>query len=180
MTPAERERAMTLLDETHQRLLGTTRGLTQAQWHFKPAPDRWSVAEIVEHIAFVEGGILKGIQKALPKEPTSVKPFMADDAFVERIVGRVDRAKAPDVVAPSGRWRLEELIPEFEAARRRSIEFAKTTSAPLRQHSYPHPFLGELDCYEWLLVIPSHCERHRRQAEEVMAAPDFPRAAAAP
>ena len=25
-------------------------GLSEAQWKFKPAPDRWSIAEIAEHV----------------------------------------------------------------------------------------------------------------------------------
>jgi uncharacterized damage-inducible protein DinB len=173
MTAAERERAIAHLEETRERLLRTARSLSREQWQYKPAPDRWSVAEIVEHVAFVEGRILAVIERALEKEPASTELFIEDDAFVEKIVERVDRAKAPEAFVPSGRWPLEQLIPEFEGARKRSIEFAKTTSAQLRQHSYPHPFYGRLDCYQWLLVIPSHSERHRRQAEEIIAEAGF-------
>jgi DinB superfamily len=179
MTPAERERAIAYLEETRERLLRTALNLSGEQWQYKTSPDRWSVAEIFEHVTFVEGRILAGIERALQKEPTLVKPFMEDDAFVQRIVGRLERMRAPDAVVPSGRWPLEQLIPEFEAARRRSLEFAKTTNGRLRQHSYPHPFFGELDCYQWLLVIPSHSERHRVQVEEVIAAAGFPRTATA-
>ncbi|HTS12904.1 MAG TPA: DinB family protein [Candidatus Limnocylindrales bacterium] len=178
MTSAERERAVALLEETRERLLGTTRGLSPTQWQYKPALDQWSVAELVEHIAYVEGLTLIGIDRALQKEPVSIQPSEEDDAFVKRITGRVQRLTAPERVVPSGRWALEELIPQFEAARKRSLEFAKTTEAPLRRHGFPHPFFGPLDCYQWLLLIPSHCERHRRQAEEVMGAAGFPRAAA--
>jgi uncharacterized damage-inducible protein DinB len=179
MTPRERERAIAHLEETRERLLRTAGDLTHEQWRYKPAPDRWSVAEIVEHVAFVEGRILKGIEKALEKEPASTGLFMDDETFVERIVECWDPAKAPEAVAPSERWPLEQLLPEFRAARNRSIEFAKTTNAHLRQHSYPHPFFGPLDCYQWLLVIPSHGERHRRQALEVMAGAGFPPSARA-
>ena len=179
MTPTERERAIAHLEETRERLLRTADGLSSTQWQYKPASDRWSVAEIVEHVAFVEGRILAAIEKALQKEPSLVKPFMEDDAFVQRIVGRAERMRAPDAVVPSGRWPLEQLVPEFEAARKRSLEFAKTTNASLRQHSFPHPVFGELDCYQWLLVIPSHSERHRRQAEEIITGVGFPRAATA-
>lgn len=175
MTPAEREKAVTHLEQTRERMLRTTTSLSPDQWRYKPESDCWSVAEIVEHVAFVESRILGGIERALQKEPTLSKPFMEDDAFVQRIVGRADRMKAPDQVAPSGRWPLDQLIPEFEAARKRTIEFAETTEASLRQHCFAHPFFGPLDCYQWLLLIPSHAERHRRQAEEMINGMGFPR-----
>jgi hypothetical protein len=89
---------------------------------------------------------------------------MDDDALVEKALDHTSRLRSPD--APSGRWPLGRLLSEFEGARKWSIEFAKTTAGGLRQHSYPHPFLGELDCYRWLLLIPAHGERHRLQAEE--------------
>jgi DinB superfamily len=179
MTSAERERALAHLEETRERLLRTARSLSREQWQYKPSPDEWSIAEMVEHVAFVEGRIQAGIKKALGQPATTCERALKDDDLVQRIVGRTKRLKAPDVVVPTGRWPLEQLLPEFEMARKRSIEFAKTTDAPLRQHSYPHPFFGELDCYQWLLVIAFHSERHRLQAEEVMAAAKFPRAVTA-
>jgi hypothetical protein len=54
-----------------------------------------------------------------------------------------------------------------------------STNAPLRQSGFPHPILGNLDCYQWVLLIGGHGERHRAQAEEVMADANFPRAAGA-
>ncbi len=70
---------------------------------------------------------------------------------------------------PIGRWpEFETLLSQFEAARNRSIEFTTATDADLRNHVFPHPFLGQLDCYQWLLFIAAHCERHVRQMEEVL------------
>jgi hypothetical protein len=70
------------------------------------------------------------------------------------------------------------LLGEFEAARKRTSGFTASTNAQLRQHFFPHPMFGDLNCYQWLLLIGAHGERHRAQAEEVLASPDFPRAAA--
>jgi hypothetical protein len=35
-------------------VLDATKGLSEAQWNFKPATDEWSVAECAEHIAAAE------------------------------------------------------------------------------------------------------------------------------
>jgi|SRR5215469_6000671 len=174
MTPSERQRVVAYLEQTRESLVNTARGLSLPQLRYKPSSDQWSMAEILEHVAFVEGRIQAGIRKALSQQATTCDRALQDDDLVQRIVGRVRRLKAPDVVAPVGRWPTERLLSEFKMAREGSIEFAKTTDAPLRQHSYPHPFFGELDCYQWLLVIAFHSERHRLQAEEVMAGAGFP------
>ncbi|MFQ5696076.1 MAG: DUF1579 family protein, partial [Terriglobia bacterium] len=54
LTAQDLARAATHLEATRLGLLDATADLSEAQWHFKPAPDRWSVAEIVEHLALSE------------------------------------------------------------------------------------------------------------------------------
>lgn len=179
MTPAERERAAAYLAETRENLLRFASGLSPAQLHYKPGPDRWSVAECLEHIIFVEGFILAKINDVLLREAATSAPAMSDDDIVHAVVGRTSRLKGPDHVMPTGRWAHDQLLPEFQATRARTSQFAASTNAPLRQHGFPHPVFGHIDCYQWLLLIAAHGERHRAQAEEVMAEPGFPRAAAA-
>jgi hypothetical protein len=58
LTPQERELALKELQRTRDKFLQSIAGLSQKQWTFKPAPDRWSVAEVAEHIAVAESGIL--------------------------------------------------------------------------------------------------------------------------
>jgi DinB superfamily len=179
MTPAERERAVAYLAETRENLLRTARNLSPTQLQYKPAPDRWSVAECLEHIVVVEDVILANIHKSLQQPPDSTKPVMGDDGVTGTVVDRSFRVQGPDRLMPSGRWGHDQLLSEFEAARKRSSDFAASTTAPLRQHGYAHPLFGHLDCYQWVLLIGGHGERHRLQAEEVMADAGFPRAAAA-
>jgi len=70
-------------------------------------------------------------------------------------------------------------LQQFAAARKRTSEFAAATNADLRRHFLPHPVFGDLDCYQWLLLLGAHCDRHRVQSQEVKASAEFPRAAAA-
>ena len=179
MTPTERERAIASLDETRERLLAVAQRLSPSQLAFKPAPDRWSIAECIEHITLVETSILRAIEKTV-QQPADLPPnAFEDDMLLARVVDRTTRAKGPERLMPTGRWSHDELLREFEAARKRTSEFAATTAAPLRQSGFPHPHFGALDCYQWLLLIPAHGDRHRAQVEEVMASPGYPRAASA-
>ncbi len=179
MTSAERETALKNLAESRERLLRMAQGLSREQLHYCAAPGRWTVAECLEHIVTVEGRLLGRIQKVLEIGPDDSKRSALegqDDALVAGTVGRVARFQAPEPLVPTGRWPDEQLLPEFEAARQRSRDFAASTRADLRRHFFKHPVLGELDLYQWLLMIAAHCDRHRAQSEEVMASPGFPRA----
>src|ERR1700691_5425872 len=54
LTPAERERGVQYLEQTRDGVVAGVNGLSGAQVKFKPARDRWSVAETLEHIALAE------------------------------------------------------------------------------------------------------------------------------
>jgi len=182
MTAAEREALLSSLTDSRDQLRRTVQGLSHEQLHYRPAPDRWTVAECVEHIAIVEGRVLGLVQKTLSDGPTPWKHSAMeerDGALVENVAGRVTRFQAPEYLVPQGQWPDEQLWKEFEAARLRTGEFARSTEADLRKHFYAHPVLGELDLYQWLLLISAHCDRHRAQSEEVMANAGFPRSSAA-
>jgi hypothetical protein len=64
---------------------------------------------------------------------------------------------------------------EFEKARERTVRFTAETDADLRKYFAPHQAFGDLDCYQWLIVMSLHGERHARQIEEIKADPAFPR-----
>jgi len=179
MTPAERETLLKNLEESRERLLLMAKNLSRDQLHFRPAPDRWTVAECLEHISLVEARVLGAIQKTLEAGPDPSKRSALegkDDAIIPGAVARITRFKAPEHVLPTGRCPDDQLLKEFEGTRQQTRSFAASTTADLRHHFYKHPALGDLDLYQWMLLIAGHCDRHRVQSEEVMASPDFPRA----
>jgi hypothetical protein len=179
MTPAERERAVNALHESRERLLAAVQRLSPSQLAYKPAADRWSVAECVEHIILVENSILGAIEKTVQQPADSPQTVLEDHALLAKAVNRNERMKGPERLMPTGRWPHGELCREFGSVRKHTSEFAATTEARLRESGFPHPAFGPLDCYQWLLLIAAHGERHRAQAEEVMASAEFPRAASA-
>ena len=137
------------------------------------------MAECLEHITVTEGFILGNINKTLQQAAAASVPSFGDDGIVQMVADRSTRINAPEILIPTGRWPHDRLLAEFRLARGRSFDFAATTETQLRHYSFPHPMLGPLDCYQWLLLIGAHGERHRAQAEEVIADAGFPRAAAA-
>lgn len=179
MTSAERDKLLKHLEESRERLLKMTKNLSREQLHFRSAPGRWTVAECVEHIAVVERRLLGAIQKTLETPPDPSKRSALEgneDAFFAALMARAKRLQAPEIVVPTGRWPDEQLLKEFEDARRQTHEFGAATASDLRRYFFKHPAFGDLDLYQWLLLIAAHCDRHRVQSEEVMASPGFPRA----
>jgi uncharacterized damage-inducible protein DinB len=178
MTPAERKFALHHLTESRASLLRTAQGLSRDQWHYRPAPARWTVAECVEHIVTVEARVLGRIQNSLENDPDPSRRSALhgqDHELVSNTVARVVRFQAPEILVPTGRWPHEQLLPQFEAARRLTQDFAVNTQADLRQRFFKHPAFGDLDLYQWLILIAAHCDRHRIQSEEVISTPEFPR-----
>src|SRR5271165_4107168 len=71
LTPGERESALKSFQTTRDNFLQSIAGLSQKQWAFKPAPDRWSVAEVAEHIAVSESAIFSLVQKQVMTSPAA-------------------------------------------------------------------------------------------------------------
>jgi hypothetical protein len=179
ISPAERAAAMKALDDSQQKLEAVTGKLTPEQWTFKPGPDRWSIAECVEHIAITERLILAGMRKALAAPPAPGKFNQdRDGQILTKMTNRENRVQAPQEIRPTGLPEYatrESGIAAFAKIRQRSREFAETTQADLRAHGFPHPFFGDLDVYQWLFMLAGHASRHTLQIEEVIASPGFPR-----
>ena len=179
MEATERERVVQYLAESRERLVLAVEGLSDEQRSFQPAQDRWSIADCVEHIIVVETSVLRNIQQVLQSAPQPERQNEAqgkEQVILERVPARERRVKGPEEAMPQGRWPdFEDLMRQFEATRERSVRFSAVTQADLRNHFFPHPFLGLLDCYQWLLFLSAHCERHVRQMEEVKAYAGYPR-----
>lgn len=176
LTEADRKAGLAELERTRAGVIEATKGLSEAQWKFKPAPDRWSVAEVLEHITVTEGFLLESTQKAM--QAPAGKPDRdyesTDKLVLTSISSREQRFKAPAPVQPAARWPPQETLDRFQKVREQAIEFMKTTQG-MRDHVTDSPLKQPLDAYQWLLFISGHCDRHTKQILEVKADPGFPR-----
>ena len=180
LSPEEREVALKSLQATHDAFLKSIEGLSEKQWRFKPAPDRWSVAEVSEHITIAESSIFGLVQSKFMTSPADsakrAEVAGKDEIVLMKVPDRSHKVQAPEFLKPTSRWATEaELIKAFEDSRQVTMDYIRTTNDDLRDHFGPHPVLGMLDAYQWILLISAHCERHTRQIEEVKADPNFPK-----
>ncbi|MGB8012488.1 MAG: DinB family protein [Terriglobales bacterium] len=180
LSPEERAAALKSLQATHDAFLQSIAGLSEKQWKFKPAPDRWSVAEVSEHIAVSESLIFGMIQSKImtsPADPAKRAEVAGkDEIILTKVPDRSRKAQAPEFLKPTDRWATQaELTKAFEDSRKATMDYVRTTNDDLRDHFGPHPLLGPMDAYQWILLISAHSERHTKQIEEVKADPNFPK-----
>jgi hypothetical protein len=176
LTQADKEKAATYLDETRDGVVAATKGLSEAQMKFKPAPDRWSVAETLEHIVLVEDSLLRNVTDKVMKSPPG--PADRDTAKIDAMVlamipDRSHKAQASPPVTPTGRWTPADTLDRFLKTRTQTIAFLESTPE-LRAHASDSP-IGQLDAYEWVLFMAAHSQRHTKQILEVKADPNFPK-----
>ena len=178
METHERQLVLDQLASSEARLLKLIGGLTPAQWIFRETPERWSIAENVEHLVLFEHFITGVIAKVMAQQAEPEKKSLA--AAKEPLVLGLANARgvkfnARESVRPTGKWPdTTELVAELRKARAQTLAFAAETQAPLRDHFFAHIAFGDLDCYQWLVVVGQHTVRHTLQIEQIKADPAYP------
>src|SRR4029077_12154159 len=174
VSQADKDHALQYLESTKKGVLDATKGLSEAQWNFKPAPERWSVAEVMEHLAAAED-LLRGMTQeqvmktpAIPaRDPAELKKI--DESVIAMVPDRSHKADAPEPLRPTNRFGSPaEAQKHFLESRATTEEYLKSTP-DLRAHAVDSPMGMKLDGYEWVLLIAGHSERHTKQMLEVKA-----------
>ena len=179
LSSEERAKLVQYLTSTRDQVLAEAAGLSEAQWTFKPAPDRWSVGEVVEHLALAESFIFDLQQKAAAGPAATPEQRAAtqgrDEMLLKVIPDRTKKATAPEPLQPATRiGSRADVVAAFKDRRTKTLEYANTTSDDLRGRVGESP-LGAMDAYQWRLFIGAHTERHLGQIREVKAHAQYPR-----
>jgi hypothetical protein len=177
----ERAAAVEYLTAMRDQVLKESSTLTEAQWNFKAAPDRWSVGEVVHHLALSEA-LLFDLQQKQVGGPAATPEQLAatkgrDDMILKVVPDRTKRFQAPEPLQPGKDSKLttqKDIVAAFRERRTKTIDYASKTKDDLRNRVANSP-VGQMDAYQWLLFIAGHSERHLAQLREVKADPNFPK-----
>lgn len=164
-----------LLDPIRQQLAAdretlraAVAGVPSDRRHQKPGPGRWSVAEVLEHLAIVEERTAAMLQPVVENAPplqgaATVTPF--DRAAMR---DRSTKVAAPDMVQPTGAVDGSALWTRLEQSREALLSVVERCEGrDLAAVERNHPRLGKIDGYQWLLSIGAHEERHAGQIIEI-------------
>jgi hypothetical protein len=142
-----------------------------------PAPDRWSVAEVLEHLGIVERRVAKmlgdGILAAqrdgpLPPDPDHAAILPTIDA--QQVLDRERAFMAREAVQPRSGATAAEAWDRLQQSRQ-ALRGVLMAADGLRTDSIrvPHPFLGELTFHQWIAFVGLHESRHAAQIRATIA-----------
>ena len=177
LSQADLDRGLQYLETTKKNIVDATRGLSEAQWNFKPSVFKWSVAQVMEHIAASEDLLRQmaegQIKEAPPGGDRDLKK--TDERVLEVIPDRSKKFQAPEQLRPRNQFGSPQAaLKHFLQSRAKTVELLKNTP-DLRAHVVDSGLLGKIDAFERILFVAAHSERHTKQLLEVKADPKFPK-----
>jgi uncharacterized damage-inducible protein DinB len=169
MNPADRSQMLRMLAESRDQLVDATTGVSDEQAKTRPAPDRWSILECVEHVGRAENGMFGMLTTQMV--PSGVAGDRSREEFLIRgAVDRNQRVAAPDRAHPVGRFAtLAEALDDFREKHRRTLAYIEECAEDLRSCSMQHPVVGPCTGQEFLILMALHPARHAKQIREVRA-----------
>jgi len=161
-------------------------GLTQEQADWRPAPERWSIGEILHHLGLANRqfaravGMLigRGRSEGLAAPPGSRRAWPRMRSIAD--ASRSGPIKHPVRVTPTHGLPLDGLRRELAASHAAVVEqLPGLTGLDLAALQLQHPLGFELNLYQWVDITGAHERRHLAQINAVIASPGFPAAAPA-
>lgn len=142
----------------------------------QPGPDRWSVAQVLQHLGIIERRVAIGMTKWVrdaragglgPELETSSVLGSLDLAL---IADRSRRRNAPEEVRPKGDLDAASAWTALEQTRATlRAGVLPGSGLALGEVIQPHPVLGPINLYQWLLFVGAHEARHAAQVREIAA-----------
>jgi hypothetical protein len=144
--------------------------------HFRdqrPAPDRWSVAGVLEHLSLVDerftGILAQRIAEARASGPQAEQtpaPLLPENVHT-MLADRTERRNAPEPLHPRG-LDCSAAWDKAEAARAAfRATLAGADGLALSRVLHDHPRFGSLNACQWCEFIAAHERRHTDQIREI-------------
>ena len=105
ISEADRDKGVAELNRTHEFLINTVQGLSEAQLNFKSGPEAWSVAECVEHLTISENTFAQMLEGAIATpadKDMRAKVTMSDEDIMGMISSREKKVQTSESFVPSG------------------------------------------------------------------------------
>lgn len=149
-----------------EEVLRAAESLPDGLLNRKPAPDKWSPMQVLEHLNLMENYIAKNLSRQIASpanEKTMKKP-------IQLTVSRMIKVDAPAPLVPTGEFiSLEDMKKRLNESRifLNSV-YDGTTEDVLNSKSMPHPVFGKVPLIQWFPFIGLHEKRHLKQLEKTI------------
>ena len=149
-------------------------GIPATRREERPEPERWSVAEVLEHLAIIEGRIGKLVAARIVAARSDGLGPESDDSSILDSIDRakvVDRSRgvaAPDMLKPQSGAEATAVWSRLQESRATLREAVMSGDGlALSEIKQQHPVLGLINLYQWLVFVGSHEARHTGQIREI-------------
>ena len=164
------------MDRSRDAVRAAIAGVPAALRGRRPAPDRWSVAEVLEHLALVEVRFAASVEEALTAaraaglaEESEPRVPLAE-LVRTRLADRGEKRDAPRAAVPTGTLDDAAAMAALEAARQQfRANVVSGDGFALGRVTAEHRRWGPLTIYQWVEVLAGHEQRHAAQIAEVGA-----------
>ena len=172
ITAGDRQRLLAHLEMTESWLLSELKGLSEAQVRFRMKPDSWSITDVVEHLSIAEPQYWKHLTDSMKQPPKTEKLEATDAAILWYGIDRTNRTTTGEARVPTGKAKdVREPLDMFLKLRATMREYAAKTTDDLRSRKLLE---GNMDVYQWFLMISTHSQRHILQIREIKADSKYP------
>ena len=158
------------IEEKRELLLQAVSDLSPEDLNIRNGPDQWSIGELLHHLHLAETQITELLALQLRRaEKRGIGPDTSggsvinslDEYSLEKVLQKV---KAPPSAVPQRGLEKSDLLEALEDSRRALLkEIERAASYDLSRLKFPHPILGALNMYQWILHIGKHEQRHVNQ-----------------
>jgi hypothetical protein len=140
----------------------------------RPGPGHWSVAEVLEHLCIVEQGVSRLITRRIERaREAGLGPETETGSLLHcldrfPLLDRSATMPAPELVRPPGSLNAAAALEGLERSRH-ALRAAIATGDGLALGTVtgPHPLLGPLTLYQWVLFVGQHECRHAMQIRDI-------------
>jgi len=162
------------LEDRRKSLIKTLHLLSDKQLRFQPAPDRWSILMVLQHIVLGEQGIRQTHEEL---RHNSVRDRLAPGNMFDIVMDVLNNdvpVEVPDpAVEPDGTMSIEELTTLWEKERDALYHLLDpVTEDTAASVMFSHPAAGPLDAVRTLRLAVAHFDTHLRQINSIPAPPD--------
>jgi len=153
------------LEKTREKTMEIISDLSPEELENREA-DPWSIAHILKHIELAELGSVKVVKVLMKKSEEPLPPYPEDETSIDFSEPKLPDEKmvCPKVVTPSENVRAQEALKDLEKIRKSTRETLEQLSrVDPSSRTMEHPFVGEINMYEWFSVGIHHEQLHQEQ-----------------
>ena len=144
------------LEATPEILRLLLEGLSEEDANWKPAPNRFSIAEALEHLSHTEGHCFRAsVERMVEEDNPALEPYDQEAHFAS---GQYSGRSA------------EDSFDHFEEQRETNIEFLRTLPRSAGGRKAMHKVAGEITLQQMLHEWAMHDLGHIRQIAELVRA----------